>query len=347
MRQSPTLHDWNDWVKSENLGTLYQTSIWSHFQEQIPGKGKTQLITIQDPETRAIIGGGFLVHHSLPFSLSWLECPRGPVFDTSLGEEALENFFKEFLEKCHEVARAHRAVFVRIDPPIADTDIQWHDYEFITQKLKSRPAHASYFPQTTLIINLSASEEEMLQQMKPKGRYNIKVAQKHDIYVERVSKDHLDEFYPLIAQTAERDGFFVHDSAYYKTMLDALGDSAALWIAYKKEAGMSTPTPVAGLIATYFGDTATYYYGASSYEHRNMMAPYLLQWDVMLDARNRGFTKYDLLGIAPIDAKNHPWQGVTDFKTKFGGTVISYAPAKEFVFKRFWYWMIMLRKKFR
>lgn len=347
MSPSPTLHDWNSWVKTQPLGSLYQTSIWAHFQEQIPGKEKAQLITITDPQTNAIMGGGFVVKHALPFSLSWLECPRGPIFDVALSEESLAHVLQQFIDKVRTLATAHRAVFLRIDPPVADISDQRHDYEFIVQKLGLKPAHASYFPQTTLIIDLTGTEEEMLQQMKPKGRYNIKVAQKHDIYVKKVSKDHLEEFYPLIEQTAQRDKFFIHDAAYYKTMLDTLGDNAALWIAYRQEPEHSFPTPVAGMIATYFADTATYYYGASCYDHRHMMAPYLLQWEVMRAARAQGYTRYDLLGIAPTDAKNHPWQGVTDFKTKFGGTVVSYAHAKEYVFKRLWYFVMMLRKKLR
>ncbi len=343
----PTLHDWNDWVKTQQLGSLYQTSIWAHFQEQIPGKEKAQLVIITHPETHAIVGGGFLVKHALPFSLSWLECPRGPVFDITLSEDDLAKFIQQFIERARAIALAHRAVFLRIDPPVTESSDQRHDYEFVTQKLGLTHAHASYFPQTTLMIDLTGTEEDILQQMKPKGRYNIKVAQKHEVFVKKVSKDHLEEFYPLIEQTAQRDKFFIHDANYYKTMLDTLGDHAALWIAYKQEPGDNFPTPVAGMIATYFGDTATYYYGASCYDHRHMMAPYLLQWEVMRDARAHNYAHYDLLGIAPTEAKNHPWQGVTDFKTKFGGTVISYAHAKEYVFKRFWYFAIMLRKKLR
>ena len=349
---STTLHHWNSWVKSQELGSLYQTSIWAHFQEQIPGKERPQLITVTDPENNTIMGGGFLIQHTLPFSMSWLECPRGPVFDTALTPEQLEYFFKEFLKKAQEIAKKSRAIFLRIDPPVTQSPTQDHNtlhhaYESISQELHLKKAHASYFPQTTLLLDLALSEEEILKQMKPKGRYNIKVAQKHGVYIEKVSKDHLKEFYQLIEQTAERDNFSIHNPHYYKTMLDTLGDASALWMAYHASASERSPIPLAGLIATYWGTTATYYYCGSSYEHRNMMAPYLLQWKVMQDAKAHGCTTYDLLGVAPPDAKNHPWQGVTDFKTKFGGNLISYSHAKEFVFKPVWYFLMLLRKKAR
>lgn len=347
-------HQWNEWLAGQALGSLYQTSIWANFQEQIPGKEKSIFIGVTNPETKAIVGGGYLVKHTLPFSLSWLECPRGPVFDANLSEDEMTAFFEQFIQKVREVATRERSVFLRIDPMMKVTSDQLQDYEFVMKKMKMHPAHASYFPETTLILDLAQTEDEILHQMKPKGRYNIKVAQKHDVYVKKISadsaKDYMKEFYPLVEETARRDRFYIHDANYYQSMLTSLGDSAALWMAYKDEPNdkathQSSPTPLAGLIATYYGGTATYYYGASCYDHRHMMAPYLLQWEVMRDAKENGYTEYDLLGISPTDAKNHPWQGVTEFKTKFGGHVVRYAPAKEFVFKSFWYFVMLLRKR--
>jgi len=72
--------------------------------------------------------------------------------------------------------------------------------------------------------------------------------------------------------------------------------------------------------------TGVYYYGASSYEDRALMAPYLLQWEAMKICKAEGCTKYDLLGISHPDTKKDPWEGISDFKRKFGGEVITYPP---------------------
>ena len=77
------------------------------------------------------------------------------------------------------------------------------------------------------------------------------------------------------------------------------------------------------------------------------MAPYLLQWHAICEAKKLGFAHYDFLGIAPSGSKNHPWQGVTDFKLKFGGEIVNYVKAKEFVFKPLWYFIIRLVKKIK
>ncbi len=118
-------------------------------------------------------------------------------------------------------------------------------------------------------------------------------------------------------------------------------DACALYLAeYEGEI-------IAGLIATFHEKQAIYYYGASSNKHRNVMAPYLLQWNVIQEAKNRGMENYDFLGIAPPGAKNHSWEGVTGFKMKFGGEIIQYVSAKEYVFKPLTYYLMIIVKKIK
>ena len=341
-----TPHLWNDFVKSSPLRSLSQTSIWAHFQAKIPGKEKTEIITIVDPKNHSeLFGGGLVILHSLPFGLSWIECPRGPVFRDKETLEQLIYFFKTFFEEIQNKFHCKNIVHIRIDPPIETNSPLATLCDETTKKLDLKPSHASYTPEITLIIDLTRTEDDILKQMKSKGRYNIKVAEKHGIEIKKIdpttSKIAISEFHSLITQTAHRDNFSPHDLPYYESMLTSLGGNAALFMAYKKQ------KPVAGLIATYFHDTATYYYGASSYEDRNLMAPYLLQWHVMCDAKARGFTRYDLLGISPPDSKKHALAGVTDFKTKFGGCTTQYIPAKELILKPFWHTAIRFVKFFK
>lgn len=121
---------------------------------------------------------------------------------------------------------------------------------------------------------------------------------------------------------------------------------------------------LAGMIATYFRDTATYYFGASSNENRHTMAPYLLHWQAIQDARAAGYHYYDFFGIAPENQRDpisktggiskvpgisnanhpHPWQKVTEFKLKFGGERVNYYPAQEIVYQPFWYTLIRFAK---
>jgi len=145
-----------------------------------------------------------------------------------------------------------------------------------------------------------------------------------------VSTGFVKRFFGLLKETTQRDGFSGHGLAYYESMLETLGDDAEVFVADYQ--GKS----LAAMIVTYFKNTATYYYGASSNEMRHLMAPYLLQWRAMQEAKRRGMKRYDLFGISP--SKSHTWAKVTEFKLKFGGQTVQYAPAVEVVFDRVFYW---------
>jgi len=263
--------------------------------------------------------------------------------------------WNELLSEIKKIAQKENAVFVRIEPRLPkNTEIKFPDF---------RPAYATYQPHATLKLNLTLSEEELQKQMKPKGRYNISLARKKGVEIVDVSSNEasLDVipaeagiqsgsrikcgmtniFYKLVQETTDRDRFSPHSEGYYRNFLKVLNgeDLGKMYLA--KFDGQS----IAGILVTFFGNEATYYYGASGSEHRNLMAPYLLQWQAILDAKKRGFQKYDLFGIAPLDVKNHPWAGVTEFKLKFGGEVYEYQNPLEYVLKPLWYWGIKMAKR--
>lgn len=218
----------------------------------------------------------------------------------------------------------------------------------------------SYLPQWTIKVDLSGSEEDILAQMKRKGRYNIKVAGKSGVAVESymgsdVSSVVMDEFYSVLSETGGRDGFGIHPKSYYEKMLKSLGENVGLYV------GRLEGKVIAGIIVVYGKDEAVYYYGASSNTHRNVMAPYLLQWKAMQDAKEAGKHWYDFMGVAhpmgevadgsiarevEFDKSDHLY-GVTEFKQKFGGKVFSFQKPVDLVLSSFWYGVVKIVKKLR
>lgn len=287
---------------------IEQSEIWARFQRQILSRGKTWRI-----------GKSFVIRRGLPFGFCWFECPRGRLSAHDIPE----------IEK---IARRKKAVFLRIEPP--------RNYKF---PHGFRPAHAHYQPEETLILDLSLSEDDLLKQMKEKGRYNIRLAVKKGVKVRRSKNAGI--FYDLMQKTAARDKFSPHEKSYYEKLLETLSGRdlkkgfAKLFVAEHKNA------PLAAIIVTFYKNTAAYYFGASSNEHRNLMAPYLLQWEAVREAKRLGCRFYDFFGIAPENAHSHPWAGVTQFKKKFGGIIIKYPRAREFVFRPFLYFALTLAKK--
>ncbi len=141
--------------------------------------------------------------------------------------------------------------------------------------------------------------------MKQKGRYNISVAQKHNVTVKE--SDDIDAFYGLVSQTGKRDAFGILPKKHYEKFLSDLSGSFLLIARHDEK-------PIAALLGVAWDKKATYYYGASSYDHRALMAPYLIQWEAMRLCKQKGCTEYDLFGIKPpSESDNHPWSGVSAF----------------------------------
>ena len=183
---------------------------------------------------------------------------------------------------------------------------------------------ANVQPPDTVVLNLAQSEEAILQAMKPKWRYNIRLAEKKGVLVWESDGNEFDIFWRLYKETSERDQIAIHSRAYYETFFSETvcsGEpevSRKLWIArYNNE-------PIAAIITLYLDGKATYLYGASSNTHRNVMAPYLLQWKAICDAKAHGCSHYDFYGMSPTDDPDHAMYGLYRFKTGFGGTIRHY-----------------------
>ena len=191
--------------------------------------------------------------------------------------------------------------------------------------------------------------------MRPKTRYNIRLAARKGVRVRVGGADDLARFAALMAETGSRDGFGVHPAAYYRRAFDVFAPAgmAALLLAEYEGAIL------AGLMAFAFSDTAYYLYGASSDRHRNLMPTYALQWEAMRWARARGCQQYDLWGI-PDEVGRNPsaymeddppgrqglW-GVWRFKRGFGGEVVRYVGAWDFVYRPMTYRLYNLLLRLR
>jgi len=374
---------YDSFVTAHPLGSIHQLWQWGEFQVTSQKRDLFKVFAVVGPDDR-ILASALMIRQCLPFGKCWFYCPRGPLADYS-DPDALDLLFK----KIAELASEQNAVFFRFDPPL---EAGYSPKIAATlEHLKTRPAHAHYQPESTLILDLKHEPDELLKRMKPKGRYNIKVAQKHGVTV-RVSdaavgqsgkpaghadgrEADIEAFYALLRETTARDSFTGHPLSYYKKMLEVFGQPLRSGQSQRStfEVGStskvdSSPRPsaklylaehggkvLAGMIATYFRDTATYYFGASSNENRHTMAPYLLHWQAIRDARAAGYHYYDFFGIAPENrpgstpgtGRPHPWQKVTEFKLKFGGERVNYYPAQEIVYRPFWYTLIRLAKAAR
>jgi lipid II:glycine glycyltransferase (peptidoglycan interpeptide bridge formation enzyme) len=315
---------------------MFQSWQWGEYISQ-QGKGVVRLVVVDDQDAIMLVAQ--VAIYPLKFGKKYFYIPRGPVIKNAgeiilfpqlqQSQPALQLLFTE-LEK---LAKKHHAIFLRFDPP-------WEDDNSSQTILKQW--HFSYSgqvqPQQTLIIDLARSEEELLQSMKPKTRYNIKVAQKNGVEIDH-GVQYLDDFLSLTAKTADRNKISVHSQAHYRQLVDWLYTTSGGNLMVGKYQG----EVIVANINMWHGEQFIYLHGASDSRHHNKMAPHLLQWEAMRLAMSKGFKKYDLWGV---DEKK--WPGVTRFKQGFAPSqeLTRYIGSWDRVYHYLWYTIYSAVRKF-
>ena len=308
----------NEFVSRQKYSQFLQSWEWGEFQRKVSGK----IWRLGIEEDNKLVGVATLIKKTLPMGKSYFYCPRGPVFGIKKDELRMMNLL---FNEIKIVAKTEGAMFLRFEPL---KKIQNSKFK-IQNSLDVQPSK-------TLILNLSKTEDEILKNMHQKTRYNIKLAEKKGVEVFEAGIEKFDDFWQLMAETSGRDNFRLHGIDYYKKMLEIDSNFIKLFFAkYKnKIIGIS--------LVSFFGDTATYMHGASASESRNVMAPYLLQWQVIKLAKSKGQKYYDFFGI---DEKK--WPGVTRFKKGFGGQEFKYPGTFDLVLSSSWYNIYKMVRKTR
>lgn len=253
----------------------------------------------------------------LPLSVGYV--PKGPLLDwknPGLVEAAVQ--------AVEEAARRKGCILVKIDPDVAEESAAGRR---LTTLLRARGwlfSREQVQYKNTAVSDLTADAESLLEGMKSKWRYNVRLAERRGISVRIGGADDLAAFYALYAETGARDGFLIRPFDYYRTTWQTFLRAqatpgspigGALLLAEHPEEN----EPLAGLFLMRSFVSAWYFYGASSERRRRDMPNYLLQWSALQWAREQGCTRYDWWG-APTHPEddNDPMQGVWSFKQGFG-----------------------------
>lgn len=296
---------------------VLQTWDWGAFKERW-GWQATRWLWLQ--AGRPVAAAQLLRRRLGRMPLSIVYVPKGPLFD--IAELALWQAVLAALE-----AEARRGVlFVKIDPDVplnaADEGMATPpDITAIRDLLRRRgwrlSAEQIQF-KNTVLLDLTADEETLLARMKPKTRYNIRLAARRGVAVRPGGSEDLAAFYHLYRITAQRDGFIIRPFAYYRDVWSQFLAAGRAHLLLAELEGQ----PIAGLLMFVFGHTAWYMYGASDNAHRERMPSHLLQWEAIRLARRLGCTRYDMWGAPDRLDESDPMWGVYRFKAGFGGQTV-------------------------
>lgn len=296
-----------------------QSRFWARFKARF---GWTPLEFKLDGERRLSV----LVRR-LPAGYCFAYAPHGPEAPKA---GAADGDYLTALARAAAPGLPARCLFLRFDPA-------WRGAAELARPSFGPPLRkaADVQPPDTVILSLAGGEDELLAGMKPKWRYNIRLAAKRGVDVTEEGASALDSFYELYKATAKRDGIALHPLAYYRALFDEAARAGRaddgepkpalkLWVArHEGEA-------IASIITLFYGEEAVYLYGASSDEKRSLMPAYALQWEAVRAAKAAGCSYYDFFGIPPDDDPAHPMHGLYRFKTGFGGELVRYPGAWDY-----------------
>lgn len=248
----------------------------------------------------------------------------------------------EFAHFLSELAAALKSqlpsntIAIRFDPDVSfsspeDRDLFNYGMKTVSyaDRLKLRKNSVDIQPPDSTLVDLTGTEEEILEKMHSKWRYNIRLSERKGVTVHRYLgndinlSEKIDKFYELTKITNARDGNASHAKAYYADLIKSSAEEVA--------AGKDVPVislyiaehegeEIASIMTLFSHDEAIYLYGASSNNKRNLMPNHLLQWTAMKDAKAYGSKYYDMYGMPPEGKdENHPMHGLYMFKANFGG----------------------------
>ncbi|RPJ24335.1 MAG: peptidoglycan bridge formation glycyltransferase FemA/FemB family protein [Chloroflexi bacterium] len=283
--------------------------------------------------------------------LSILYAPKGPLLDWT--NESLRS---RVLNDLQAIAKKQSAIFLKVDPdvvlgtgvPSSKEDVIDQHGQAVMSELQRRGWRYSSDQiqfKNTVLIDLSASEDELLRRMKQKTRYNVRLAEKKGVALRIGKQEDLGMLYKMYAETSVRDGFVIRDEGYYRTVwaLFMSGAESSMindqWSAPSAEPLIAEVAgePVAAIFVFYFAGRAYYVYGMSRAAHREKMPTYLLQWEAMRRAKAKGCTVYDLWGAPEVFDESDSMWGVYRFKEGLGGKVVRTLGAWDFAPNPFWY----------
>ncbi|GAB4534165.1 MAG: peptidoglycan bridge formation glycyltransferase FemA/FemB family protein [Anaerolineae bacterium] len=327
---------WNAFVARWPDFELMQSFEWGELKK---AQG-WQVVRLAVEQNGQLVAGAQMLIKSLPLGLASVAyIPRGPLLDWE--DESSVNALMSAL---HASARQYRAISLKIEPAIRYSSA-------IQQQLEAYGFRRSDFnnqPQCTMLIDLRPDTDTLLANMQKSTRYNIGYSTRKGVVVREATADDLDSFCDILEFTAQKAGFPARSREYYHQEWHALAPFGyvKLFLALYEGETIAVRMPAA------FGNIAATLHSGSLSAYRKLKPNELLMWESMKWAKSRGCTIYDVWGIPdeigeheqagvplPEDQTGGLW-GVYRFKRGFGGDMVYYVGAYDWVYSPRLHWLM-------
>lgn len=296
--------DWEQFLQTQEFTPFVQSPSYIHFYQSLYENGF--LLGIYEGQT--LIGGSVVVTTHAKRG-NFLYLPYGPLLPAQHTKEALSSLI-DFLK---EYATAHGYVFIRVSPFLEQTP----EHIRLFQEVGFRSAPMHVLAENTWILNIGPDEEFLLQSMNKNHRNLIRRCEREGVVIKKTSQvDGLSGLNSLLNVTAKRHHFKRFSEKYITEEFKCfLPDHCLLFEAFLPDGTLDSAA-----VIMFYGTMAAYRHSASLNVNPKLPTSYLLQWEVIKEAKKRGIVWYNFWGIAPEGAPaSHPFFGITHFKKGFGG----------------------------
>ncbi len=324
--------EWSDRSTWDRLtqgadGCFMQSWAWSEFKEREGYRVfRYGLVRSGEMDDGELLGGCLILLYPSPSPANLLLAPGGPILPATLSAAERDFAWALLLAEATAIARSMGAISLRVEPtwPLAQSPLA-ESPRLLPPGFVRSPL--DILPSETWVVDLTLPEADRLVQMKPKGRYNLRLSQRHGVETGFVAEDWaIPRFYELFASSVERQGFLGEPYRFFINLCQTLFAAEMAEIGWAEWEGEW----LSAILVVYWGDRATYLYGGRRSDHPELMGNYALHWAAMARAKSRDCRLYDFYGYS--EDPNHNYAKFSRFKRQFGGRVLRTIGAQDYVF---------------
>jgi lipid II:glycine glycyltransferase (peptidoglycan interpeptide bridge formation enzyme) len=312
---------WDAFVGGAEDGHFIQTAAWASFKATA-GWRAARITVGQDD---AVLAGAQMLIRSVPVVGAIGYVREGPVVG-DCGGEAMDVMLDGLLALC----RSERVRYLVVKPPRVNADL--------IARLERRgfcenARFTAHLATATVRVDLTPPPDQILARMRRSTRGNIRRGRSRGLRAREGTAADFELFCDLEVAAAQRKGYSIWSHSRHMELWNALSEAgmARLFLVEDEEEG----EPVSAQVAVAFGGTMYSLRMAWSGQQSSRKPNELLEWTVMMWAKQQGHRHYDFEGVdsghAAGSGADRPDAYVSDYKLGYGGEFIQTSPAYDLV----------------